>query len=216
MKIETRYMSRRIRRAIILIMLVSAGLLAVAWLMPGLRRPMGTIFAVNQVAVAAAANTPKPETAPTTTTMVAKPKETKPENAWVFQPDPLDSASFTLRERELKIQQREQELAQAETRLESLRKEIELNLAKSEDVLKSMQRMAGEADTTRNKELKQWVAIYTAMKPAQAGPVIAGLDAGFALQILAQMDPKSAGKILENMPPEQAITLGQQLGLKHP
>jgi flagellar motility protein MotE (MotC chaperone) len=216
MKVETRYTSERIRRAIVLILIVSAGILALAWIMPGLRRPLGTIFAVDQVAVAAAVKTPKPDDSATTTTMTAKTKETKPENVWVFQPDPLDSASSTLRERELKIQQREQDVSQAEARLERLRKEIELNLAKSEEVLKSMQRMAGEADTTRNKELKQWVAIYTAMKPAQAGPVIAGLDAGFALQILAQMDPKSAGKILENMPQAQAITLGQQLGLKHP
>ncbi|MEN6625621.1 MAG: hypothetical protein ABFD69_05260 [Candidatus Sumerlaeia bacterium] len=212
MRNERTYASHRIQRAVMVILAVSAGVLLLAWAMPALRRPLGTILATNAFAQPA-----KSAAAPTTaTTAAAAPaKETKPA-AWVFQPDPIDSAALSLRERELKIRQREQELNQAEARLDSLRQEVELNLARSEEVLKSMQRMAGEADSSRSKELKKWVSIYTAMKPAQAGPVIAGLDPNFALQILAQMEPKSAGKILENMPPQQAIVLGQRLGLKHP
>ncbi|MCE5228664.1 hypothetical protein LLG95_03600 [bacterium] len=211
MKPNRTYASSRIRRAIILILIASAGIFVAAIVAPGIRKPMGTLLATDAVAAQT-----KPATAPTTATTAVAKKEEPKSTAWVFQPDPTDSTALSLRERELQIAQREQELKQAESRLESLRKEIELNLDRSEDVLKSMQKMAGEADSTRNKELKQWVSIYTAMKPAQAGPIFAGLDPRFALQVLAQMEPKSAGKILENMPPAQAIALGQQLGLKHP
>lgn len=204
--------SNRLRRAIVVILFITAGLFAAAMIAPEIHESVGTVFAGE----ALAAQT-KTQAATTTATTEARDeaKEVRPKG-WVFQPDPMDSAAISLRERELKIQQREQEIRQAEARLESLRKEIEMNLTRSQEVLKSMQKMAGEADTTRNKELKQWVSIYTAMKPAQAGPLFAGLDARFALQVLAQMEPKSAGKILDNMPKEQAIALGQQLGLKHP
>ncbi len=214
MNTQHTYASNRLRRAIFVILLAAAGLFVAALIAPGMRASIGTLFAGDALAAQA-----KAAAAPTTGTTAAVKNEaaapSKPAG-WVFQPDPLDATALSLRERELKIQRREQEVAQAEARLESLRKEIEINLAHSQEVLKSMQRMAGEADTTRNKELKQWVSIYTAMKPAQAGPVFAGLDTRFALRVLAQMDPKNAGKILDNMPREQAIALGQQLGLKHP
>lgn len=207
------YASNRLRRAIFVILLISTAVLLAAIVAPGIRESVGTLFAGE--ALAAQAKSPAAPTSGTAEAVKAEAKETKPKG-WVFQPDPLDSAALSLRERELKVQRREQELTQAEARLESLRKEIEMNLTHSQEVLKSMQKMAGEADTTRGKELKQWVSIYTAMKPAQAGPIFAGLDARFALRVLAQMDAKSAGKILDNMPKEQAIALGQQLGLKHP
>lgn len=207
------YTSNRLRRAILMILIVSAGVLPAAMILPGIRASVGTLFAGE--ALAAQTKSPADPTTATTEAVKNETKENKPKG-WVFQPDPLDSAALSLRERELKVQQREQELTQAEARLENLRKEIELNLTRSQEVLKSMQKMAGEADTTRNKELKQWISIYTAMKPAQSGPIFAGLDTRFALQVLAQMEPRSAGKILDNMPKEQAIALGQQLGLKHP
>ncbi len=139
-----------------------------------------------------------------------------PAKDWVFTPDPLESVSSSLREREQELERRERAVADAEAQLEALRKEVEAALAQSRDVLAAMERTAGEADTSRKQELSKWVKIYQAMKPAQAGPVLAGLDQPFALQILSQMDPKGAGKILDAMDSESAIELGKQLGLKHP
>jgi flagellar motility protein MotE (MotC chaperone) len=172
-------------------------------LSPQARRVLGTLFASS--AVAEQADAARQE-AP------AKDADTKA----VFTADPLESVTLSLRRRERELERRERALAEEEARLETLRKEIEQNLAESEKMLRAMERLAGDAQDSRQQEMTKWVKIYQAMKPKQAGPVLAGLDPTFALAILAQMTPEDAGKILNYMEPEQAITLGEALALRHP
>ncbi len=200
-------------RVAILLMALLAGVLALSAALPAWRQPLGTLLAT---ASHAADPAPEPQATPAAAPEPAADTAAAAGKPWVFTPDPLDAVTHSLRERDRQLREREAELARAEARLEALRREVALNVARGEEVLAAMERIAGNADANRAKELKKWVGIYQAMKPQQAGTVMAGLDPEFALQVLSLMEPKGAGRILENMPPEQAIVLGQKLGLNHP
>jgi flagellar motility protein MotE (MotC chaperone) len=134
----------------------------------------------------------------------------------IFPKDQLESIADSLKRKQRELESREAALRKAEQHLEDLRKETEQNLARIEQVLEEMKKIAGQADDQRQKEIKKWVDIYQAMPPEKAGQVIQGLEPGFAMDILAKMDAKKAGKILACVAPDKAIELGKKLGTKHP
>lgn len=134
----------------------------------------------------------------------------------IFPKDQLESIADSLKRKQRELESREAALHKAEQHLEDLRKETEQNLARIEQVLEEMRKIAGQADDQRQKEIKRWVDIYQAMSPEKAGQVIQGLESEFAMDILAKMDAKKAGKILGFVTPDKAIELGKKLGNKHP
>jgi flagellar motility protein MotE (MotC chaperone) len=64
--------------------------------------------------------------------------------------------------------------------------------------------------------MKKWVKIYEAMVPEQAGQIIQDLDPAFAKELLATMDARRAGKILNTIPADKAIRLGDLSGSVQP
>lgn len=129
----------------------------------------------------------------------------------VFQKDPTETMVQSLKERERKLDERERKLAEEERRLQDLKREVEAKLTASEQVLKDMRQLAGQADVEREKEIGKWIKIYQAMPAADAGKVIAELDPEFARLLLARMEAKKAAKILATFPPDKAVELGRKL-----
>lgn len=129
----------------------------------------------------------------------------------VFGDDPLESLAQSLKRRQRDLDARERQLADEAQRIETLRKEVEQNLTRSQQVLKQMQQLAGNAAAQRDKELARWIKIYEGMTPIQAGQVLAQLDLDFARELLTKMDPKKASKILSAFPPDKAVELSRRL-----
>lgn len=117
----------------------------------------------------------------------------------VFETDPLESLSQSLRTKQRELDEREKELAEREERLKALEKEVNRKLARIEETYQAMQRFSGAAEEQRRQEIGKWVKIYQAMKAPQAAEVFADLDQSLALEIIVRMDPKKAGKLLDEM-----------------
>jgi flagellar motility protein MotE (MotC chaperone) len=148
----------------------------------------------------------------------AEPKEKAAENEEdyekynsVFHYDPLQSLAVSLQEKERQLNERERRLNLEGKRLQSLRREIEENLTQSKSTLRAMEKIAGRADQNHEDQIATWIEIYQKMKPLQAAPILSDLKKDFSLQLLSDMDPKKAAKILELMKPEMAILLGKLL-----
>ena len=130
----------------------------------------------------------------------------------IFQSDPLQSLAQSLRLKEEEMDEREASLEERERRLETLRLEIAENLNTMEVLRQRMEKITGEAARERKKELKKWVEILEAMKPpARTGAVLDTLDVDFQVELLAQMDPKKAVKIMETLNAEKVAVLAQKL-----
>jgi flagellar motility protein MotE (MotC chaperone) len=134
----------------------------------------------------------------------------------IFPKDPLQSIAGSLKRKQRELEARETEVRKAEQHLEDLRKETAQNLARMDQVLEEMKKVAGQADDQKRKEIKRWVDIYQAMPPEKAGQVIQGLEPEFAMNILAKMEAKKAGKILASVSPDKAVELGKKIGKKLP
>jgi flagellar motility protein MotE (MotC chaperone) len=119
-----------------------------------------------------------------------------------------------LKRKEQELEAREQALKKKEAYLESLRKETAANLAKIEDLYNKLAQQSAQAQQKREKDLAKWRSIYQAMAPEKAGPIIAGLETDFALELLSQMEPKKAAKILAAVEPQKAVELAKKLGEK--
>jgi len=173
---------------------------------------VGTLFASQARAATAPTATPDAETSGTEP---VRKDGADSETLAVFQLDPLAKLADSLQAKELQLKDREAKVNGAEKRLDALRKETEQNLSRIEARLREMQAIAAKADLQNKKELSQWVDIYQAMAPKDAGKVIQGLDPELAKSILSQMEPKKAGKILGFVAPEKASEWSRRLA-KHP
>ena len=136
---------------------------------------------------------------PTQEELTSRQSETVGKTLSVFRDNPLASLTEALREKERQLAEKEKELQDAQAQLEALRKELEQVLNQTDAKLREMERLAGDADTQRKRELSKWVKIYEGMKPDGTAKIFEGLDAQFALELLVQMEPKKASKILEAM-----------------
>ena len=143
-------------------------------------------------------------------------QETDAPTLSIFQLDSLQSLSVSLQQKQRDLDEKERELEEREKRLDDLRREIEQDLKTIEARLAQMEKIAGEADTNRQQELKTWSKIYEAMTPQQAGIVLGDMDPQFALELMSMMDAKKAGKILTEIQNEKAVLLGNALHQKHP
>lgn len=146
-----------------------------------------------------------PDADATTSTVRTAPREN------IFEDDPLESLAVSLKRRQREMDEREARLKEESQRLDALRKEVESSLARSQQVLKQMEQLAGNAAAQRDKELVRWIKIYEGMTPAQAGQMLGQLNLDFARELLAKMDPKKASKILSAFPPAKAVELGKLL-----
>ena len=106
----------------------------------------------------------------------------------------------------------EARIAQQEQALETLRLETQQTLRQIEQVRREMQSLAATADAQRQKQLKKWLEIYQKMEPPKVAVVLLGLDTDFQFEVLSQLEPGRAAKILGAYPPDKAAELGRKLG----
>ncbi len=120
-----------------------------------------------------------------------------------------DASKIEQQSREL---EQKQEVIKKETaRLQTLKQEVEADIAKYTDLLKQIEKSLKEAENKGNKRLKHVAKAYEAMQPEDAASRLAGLDDKTAVKILLKMSSKKAGLVIGNMQPAKATTLTKQL-----
>lgn len=116
----------------------------------------------------------------------------------------LKDREAKLLEREAKLDDREASLAQARTLAEQRMNE----LAAQE---KALAKTLTIADDAAEGDVARLVAVYETMKPKDAVPLFAVMDADFAAGFLARMKPEPAAAILAGLDPKIAYTISAVL-----
>jgi flagellar motility protein MotE (MotC chaperone) len=107
---------------------------------------------------------------------------------------------------------RKQEIIKKETaRLQTLKKEVEEDIAKYTELLKQIDKSLKQAEAKGNKRLKHVAKAYEAMQPEDAASRLSGLDDKTAVKILLIMSSKKAGLVIGMMNPAKATILTKQI-----
>lgn len=107
-----------------------------------------------------------------------------------------------LRQKAEKLQQRELELktlaAEVDKKLEELRKAREEAAA-----------VLDQKQQAQSKRMRSLSAMYEKMPPAKAAELLGTIEESLAVDILAGMKSKTAGRVLGNMPQDKAARLSK-------
>jgi flagellar motility protein MotE (MotC chaperone) len=120
-----------------------------------------------------------------------------------------DIARIEKQSREL--EQKQEIIRQETARLQTLKKEVEEDIAKYTELLKQIEKSLEKAQAKGNKRLKHVAKAYEAMQPEDAASRLAGLDDKTAVQILLIMNSKKAGLVIGMMNPAKATILTKRI-----
>ncbi len=123
----------------------------------------------------------------------------------------LIQMSEILHDKEKILQEKESLLQEKEKRLILLQKELQ---KKEKDIEKLCQRdeaVLAELKALKDEDLSRLVAVYTAMKPAAAAPLMEKLDLPYAVEVILRMKPKKAAKLLSAIKPERAAAISRSI-----
>ena len=119
-----------------------------------------------------------------------------------------------LEEREKELVKREDALSKEEERLNMLRNSIEQSL-KQYSTMRSRLQKDLEASSEKDDKSAQGVTriakIYESMSPGEAAQRIEKMEDDMAVELLAKIKNKQAGKIMEAISPEKAAFLTMKL-----
>lgn len=116
----------------------------------------------------------------------------------------LHNKEKALKEKELLLQEKEQRLLVLQKELQKKEKDIEKIRRKTE-------KMLTELKALKDEDLSRLVAVYTAMKPAAAAPLMAKLDLPYAVEVILRMEPKKAAKLLSAIEPKRAAAISRSI-----
>jgi flagellar motility protein MotE (MotC chaperone) len=113
----------------------------------------------------------------------------------------------SLLEEKARIAAQKKLLDAKEMELKSLEVEVDKKLNELRRMREEVEELFAKKDTEENARILNLSKVYEKMDPVKAARVIATLETELAVDILANMKQKSAGKILNNLEGEKAATL---------
>lgn len=112
-----------------------------------------------------------------------------------------------LKEREARLDKREQDIEVRMQALSVAEQEITRKMAALEEAEQRLRSTLALARTAAEDDLTQLTDVYANMKPKQAAALFAQMDPQFAAGFLARMKPDSAAAILAGMEAEKAYLI---------
>lgn len=106
---------------------------------------------------------------------------------------------------------REQQLDKREADLKALEAEVDAKLKHLNELEAKVQTMLNEAGKVQDEKMLHLIDVYSNMKPKQAAQVLATMDEGIAVKILAGMSGRKAGEVLSSVPSDRAAKLSEAL-----
>lgn len=121
--------------------------------------------------------------------------------------DGLGELLTALREREARLAEAEARNAERERALAEAEEEVARGLAALSDAEEAVSALLALADTAAETDISRLVAMYEAMKPAEASALFDQMDPVFAAGFLGRMRSDAAAGVLAGLPPEKAYAL---------
>ena len=136
------------------------------------------------------------------------------------QPDllPPEGPTSTVEERRIRssirqevarLQQKEKMIEMKEMELKTLSREVDKKLADMENTRIALTALLKEKKRREDEKARALSKIYEKMDPPKAAQLLISLDQDLAVTIIAGMNSKKAGKVLNNMEPKIAATLSK-------
>ncbi len=116
---------------------------------------------------------------------------------------------LSLQQERQKLRKKDEALQKREIELKTLEVEVEKKLDDLKRLREQVEGLLGKKSEVEAQQVTELSKIYEKMDPAKAALVIAELDEGLAVQILSGMKRKSAGKILNSIRKDKAISLSE-------
>ena len=113
----------------------------------------------------------------------------------------------SLKEERANIAAREKLLNTREMGLKTLQTEVDKKLNELRRLREEVEKLVAQKDEEENARILNLSKVYEKMDPTKAASIIATLKTDLAVDILANMKQKSAGKILNNLEGEKAASL---------
>ncbi|MBN2644260.1 MAG: hypothetical protein JXR59_02155 [Desulfuromonadaceae bacterium] len=114
-----------------------------------------------------------------------------------------------LKENQLKQQDQLKVLEKREMELNLLQAEVDKKLDRLQRLREEIQQLLAEKDAREQEKVSELSQMYNKMPAEQAALILQGLDQPLAVEILAGMKAKSAGKVLAAMGGEKAADLSK-------
>jgi len=130
----------------------------------------------------------------------------------VFE-DPLTNERnlmVSLEDRRKQLEYRESTLKFEETKMKTLKKEIEVKIERlqgSQETTAASQ----ASDTEDSKRIKALAKEYNATPPENVGALLTKMDNKTAAEIILQMNNKKAGAVWGNLSPERAVEIAKAI-----
>jgi flagellar motility protein MotE (MotC chaperone) len=132
----------------------------------------------------------------------------------VAQPDLDQSGSVeerrilaSLLEEKARVAAQKKLLDAREMELKTLQTEVDKKLDELKRLREEVEVLVAQKDAEENARILELSKMYEKMEPAKAARVLTTLETELAVEILANMKQKSAGKILNNIEGEKAAAL---------
>jgi flagellar motility protein MotE (MotC chaperone) len=123
----------------------------------------------------------------------------------------LIQMSEILHNKEKALDEKESLLREKERRLIVLQKELQKKEKDIETLRKRAETMLAELQALKDEDLSRLVAVYSAMKPAAAAPLMAKLDLPYAVEVILRMEPRKAAKLLSAIESKRAAAISRSI-----
>lgn len=119
----------------------------------------------------------------------------------------LATANDTIRSQREEIEQLKQQIEDLQAQVE----EYEMELTKLENEEESAEQLDAESETAEDEEIKQLASSFRKMDKEQAARIVENLDTTTAVLLLSNISANIRGEILEQMDPQIAARLMQTM-----
>jgi len=120
----------------------------------------------------------------------------------------------SLRSTREKLTEMEDLLKEREEAAKNVEKRAADRIAELEQLEIRIQDLLQQEEGIKSKKIKRLTAVYEAMKPDKAAPVIAQMKLATVVKMFSRMEEKKVGKILSFLPPEKAVAISHALTKK--
>ncbi|MEM9705440.1 MAG: hypothetical protein AAF850_05115 [Pseudomonadota bacterium] len=109
-----------------------------------------------------------------------------------------------IRERSMRVNAREAEIAQRATALKAIEERVNARIELLRETKADLEDRLNFADAQAKEDIERLARMYENMKPARAGEIFNAMEPSFAAGFLTEMASESAAQILTNMETEKA------------
>ena len=119
--------------------------------------------------------------------------------------------TVSIEQQRLELKQKEEQVKTEIERLETIKREVALDIDKYTKLLDQINKSLEQAEVTGTKRLKHVAKAYESMQPEDAASRLSGLDTDTAVQILLMMNSKKAGLVIGMMDSYKAMVLTKEI-----